>query len=129
MLLLPATSLLLFLSTLKLTTASPAPAPTSLSTPENTDEECTVTSPFSESFFDLRPLRRVPDHDPPHHDWTVKGQDYGANFTINICGPVLSKAAGKVDGLGKEGVGKNVSALYEKEGEVFSIGYVKRAVS
>lgn len=107
--------------------ASPAPAPTdsSLTPPQkNPDDECTVNSPFSESFFDLRPLRRVPQHEPAHHDWIVKGQDYGANFTINICGPVLSEAASKVDGLGEDGVGRNVSALYEKDGEVFSIGYV-----
>lgn len=90
----------------------------------NTDPECTVTSPFSNSFFDLRPLRRVPSHDPPQHDWIVKGQDYGANFTINICGPVISDI--KIKNLDEKG--KNVSAFYEKDGEQFSIGYASPCV-
>ncbi|TGZ85676.1 mannose 6-phosphate receptor domain-containing protein [Ascodesmis nigricans] len=93
--------------------------------PDNShdDPECTVTSPFSESFFDLRPLRRLPDRDPPHHDWVVKGQDYGANFTINICGPVLSDI--EIEDLGEKG--QNVSAFFEKDGEQFSIGSVSTA--
>jgi cation-dependent mannose-6-phosphate receptor len=81
------------------------------------DPECTVTSPFSENFFDLRKLRRVPDSDPPQTDWFVKGQDYGANFSINICGPVLADVS--ADGVTNGGV----AAYYEMNGTVYSIGY------
>ncbi|KAI5804485.1 mannose-6-phosphate receptor binding domain-containing protein [Geopyxis carbonaria] len=88
------------------------------------DPACTVTSVQSENFFDLRPLQRVPDHAPPHHDWLVKGQDYGANFSINICGPVLAAAGARADGVP---AGTNVSAFYEMNGTVYSIGSTSTA--
>jgi cation-dependent mannose-6-phosphate receptor len=81
------------------------------------DPECTVTSPFSENFFDLRKLRRVPLSDPPQTDWFVKGQDYGANFSINICGPVLADVS--ADGVPDS----TIAAYYEVNGTVHSIGY------
>lgn len=81
------------------------------------DPECTVTSPFSENFFDLRKLRRLPDMLPPQADWHVKGLDYGANFSINICGPVLTEIS--PEGANDDAVG----AFYEKNGTVYSIGY------
>ncbi|KAI5853464.1 mannose-6-phosphate receptor binding domain-containing protein [Tricharina praecox] len=80
------------------------------------DPECTVTSPFSENFFDLRKLRRLPDMLPPQADWHVKGLDYGANFSINICGPVLTEIS--PEGANDDAVG----AFYEKNGTVYSIG-------
>jgi len=79
-----------------------------------------VTSPHSENFYDLRKLRRVPSHTPPHSDWFVKGQDYNANFTINICAPVLSNTS-YVSGVEELQRG-NVSAFYEKNGTMYSIG-------
>ncbi|KAA8905728.1 mannose-6-phosphate receptor binding domain-containing protein [Sphaerosporella brunnea] len=82
------------------------------------DPECTVTSPFSENFFDLRKLRRDRTANPPQTDWFVKGQDYGANFSLNICGPVLADVTA-------EGVPKGaVAAYYEMNGTAYSIGSV-----
>lgn len=101
---------------------APVVARSSPDTPEKpVDEECTVTSPHSENFFDLRKLRRTQDLTPPQVDWEVKGLDYGTNFSINICGPVLA------DTSGAEGVADDlrsaVSAFYEKNGTIYSIGY------
>ena len=84
------------------------------------DEECTITSPHSENFFDLRKLRRSPDLTPPQADWQVKGLDYGANFSINICGPVLADTSA-VEGVADDKLAL-VSAFYEKNGTKYSIG-------
>lgn len=121
-------SLLLLLRSSGLATAesvlekAPAKAPTKAPADKYVDPECSVTSPHTENFFDLRPLRRVPDMTPPHKDWTAKGQDYNTNFTINVCGPVLADKA-HVEGV-DEAARMNVSAFYEKGGKIYSIGYV-----
>jgi len=108
---LPSQYLLLFLWLLPFSLAASEP-------PEKpVDPECTVTSPFSENFFDLRKLRRH-KATPPQTDWHVRGLDYGANFSINICSPVLADIA-------PEGAnGDAAGAFYEKDGKVYSIGYV-----
>jgi len=54
--------------------------------------------------------------------WHAKGYDYGANFTINFCGPVVEELDDVVD-LEKS-LWKNVSAFYEMDGKQYSIGYV-----
>ncbi|KAI5814685.1 mannose-6-phosphate receptor binding domain-containing protein [Pyronema omphalodes] len=86
------------------------------------DAECTVTSPYSENFFDLNKLKRTPGAAPPQMDWQVKGLDYGANFSINICAPVLADTS-KVEGIDEAGRA-NVGAYYEKNGTIYSIGSV-----
>ena len=85
------------------------------------DPECTVTSPHSENFFDLRKLRRLSNATPPQSDWIVKGLDYGANFSINICGPVIADTSG-AQGVGEEARG-SVGAFYEMNGTMYSIGF------
>ena len=85
------------------------------------DPECTVTSPHSENFFDLRKLRRLSHATPPQTDWIVKGLDYGANFSINICGPGIADASG-AQGVGEEARG-SVAAFYEMNGTMYSIGF------
>lgn len=90
---------------------------------------CTIVSPTSERFFDLNPLQRLPpvegDKKKKESDegsWHAKGYDYGANFTINFCGPVVEELD-KVQDLDKS-LWKNVSAFYEKGGKQWAIGYV-----
>jgi len=88
---------------------------------------CTVISPTSERFFDLNPIRRLPpsgDHkkkkDGEEGSWHAKGYDYGANFTINFCGPVVEELD-EVQDLEKN-LWRNVSAFYEKGSKQYAIG-------
>ncbi|KAH8153224.1 uncharacterized protein LAJ45_02811 [Morchella importuna] len=99
-----------------------ADAPTAPETPGNSDPPCTATSPTSGNFFDLRPLIRTTEKKSADTDWVAKGLDYNANFTINICAPVLADVT-QVEGI-KGDAKKNVSAFYEKDGEMYSIGSV-----
>ncbi|PVH98720.1 mannose 6-phosphate receptor domain-containing protein, partial [Periconia macrospinosa] len=88
---------------------------------------CTAISPTTARFFDLNPMHRSPpdddkkkSKDTEEGSWHAKGYDYGANFTINFCGPVVEKLDSVVD-LDKD-VKKNVSAFYEKGGKTYAIG-------
>jgi cation-dependent mannose-6-phosphate receptor len=54
--------------------------------------------------------------------WHSRGWDYGANFTINICAPVIEELDDVV-GIEKERR-QNVSAYYTMDGKTYSIGYV-----
>jgi cation-dependent mannose-6-phosphate receptor len=83
------------------------------------DAECTVASPHSENFFDLTKLWRTSDSGS---DWIIKGQDYGTNFTMNICAPVLSNTKSAV-GLSNEEQ-STVGAFYEKDGDLNLIGFI-----
>ena len=88
---------------------------------------CTVTSPNHNTYYDLRKLAVLPleEGEKKHKDdreesWHAKGYDYGANFTINFCAPVVEELKSVV-GV-EEKLWKNVSAFYEKEGKTYSIG-------
>lgn len=88
---------------------------------------CTVISPTSERFFDLNPIRRLPPSEDSKKkkegdegSWHARGYDYGANFTINFCGPVVEELD-EVQDLDK-GLWKNVSAFYEKGSKQYAIG-------
>jgi len=90
---------------------------------------CTATSSSgSGAFFDLRPDMAVhPDKSKSHKgsvtkDYHAKGYDYGKNFTLNICGPVVDPVT-DVIGLKKE-QWANVSAYYMSYGNIYSIGSV-----
>lgn len=97
-------------------------------------EPCTIRSPSSKSFFDLNPIAKHPatdkelekhkNDDPPWEvkSWHAKGHDYGANFTINFCAPVVEHLTDVVDV--DESLWRNVSAYYEKGGRTYSIGCV-----
>ncbi|KAI5294459.1 Cation-independent mannose-6-phosphate receptor [Ascosphaera acerosa] len=104
---------------------------------------CTLKSPLTGAYFDLN---KIAIHAPPPKDgssesgngdskpkpviggevrsesWRARGYDYGANFTMNICAPVVEEL-GDVVGV-QEGLRKNVSAFYTKDDKVYSIGQV-----
>ena len=93
------------------TSADPAPAQ-STSTPRT---PCTIRSPTSGAFFDLEPLHILSPADsklkhPRTRSWNTTGWDYGYNFTLNFCGPVLEPIEDVV-GVDK-GLWGNVSAFY-----------------
>jgi cation-dependent mannose-6-phosphate receptor len=87
---------------------------------------CTVVSPTTERFFDLNGLRRtLPEEgkkkkDADEGSWHAKGYDYGANFTINFCGPVVEELS-DVQDLDKK-LWRNVSAFYERGDRQYAIG-------
>lgn len=89
---------------------------------------CTLHSPNTGSFFDVRPISLHPlkEGEKPHKDqrtqsWHARGWDYPANFTLNICAPVLEPIKSVV-GV-KDSLWQNVSAYYELHGKTYSIGY------
>ncbi|KAF9732166.1 hypothetical protein PMIN01_10095 [Paraphaeosphaeria minitans] len=87
---------------------------------------CTAVSPTTDRFFDLNPLRReAPEEGKKKKEgdegsWHARGHDYGANFTINFCGPVIEELD-NVQDLDK-GLWRNVSAFYEKGGKQYALG-------
>lgn len=89
---------------------------------------CTIRSPTTDRFFDLNPIHRSPPEEGKsakegeEGSWHARGHDYGANFTLNFCGPVVEELHNVVD-LDKE-LWRNVSAFYEKDDEVYAIGLV-----
>lgn len=95
-----------------------------------TTAPCTATS-TSGSFYDLRPdiaIKAPADGSKPAHsngaptvDYRARGYDYGWNFTMNLCGPVVEKIDNVV-GVDK-GTWQNISAYYVSKGSVYSLGY------
>lgn len=88
---------------------------------------CTAVSPTTERFFDLNPLHRAPPDENSKKkkegdegSWHARGHDYGANFTINFCGPVIEELDNVVDL--DERYWKNVSAFYEKGNKQYAMG-------
>lgn len=112
-------SLALYLS---LASADPAPAKAT----ETPHEPCTIRSRTSGAFFDLNPLHVLPPAESKHKhpreiSWNTTGYDYGYNFTMNFCGPVLENVTDVV-GV-EENLWRNVSAFYKDDrGKLFSIG-------
>ncbi|KKK27193.1 hypothetical protein P175DRAFT_0457815 [Aspergillus ochraceoroseus IBT 24754] len=89
---------------------------------------CAARSPTTGLYYDLSTLT-VPApsgegqksrQDSQPESWHVKGHDYNANFTLNICAPVVEKLKDVV-GV-EEKKWQNISAYYTKEGKVYSIG-------
>ena len=113
-----STSISLFLSTTTFAAHSKTLQPTA---------PCTIFSPSSGSFYDLNTIAIQPikDGKKAHKDdrtesWHAKGYDYGANFTLNFCAPVIEDLE---DVVGVErALWQNVSAYYKLEGKTYSIG-------
>ncbi|KAL2164018.1 hypothetical protein VTH06DRAFT_3232 [Thermothelomyces fergusii] len=87
---------------------------------------CVATS-TSGAFFDLRPDIAIAvaegekaPRGTPTEDYIARGWDYGYNFTLNICEPVLKKVEGVV-GVDKA-LWPNISAYYEADGKIYSLG-------
>jgi cation-dependent mannose-6-phosphate receptor len=89
---------------------------------------CTIRSPTTDRFFDLNPIYRSPPEEGKTQkegeegSWHARGHDYGANFTLNICGSVVEELHNVVDL--EEDLWRNVSAFYERDDKVFAIGSV-----
>jgi cation-dependent mannose-6-phosphate receptor len=105
--------------------ADDATKTTTTSTPAVTPCVATATSG---AFFDLRPDAAVvvpkdekPPKGVPTEDYLARGWDYGSNFTLNICNPVV-KRVDDVVGVEKA-LWKNISAYYETKGKIYSLGY------
>ncbi|EFQ98014.1 hypothetical protein MGYG_08915 [Nannizzia gypsea CBS 118893] len=97
--------------------------------PKAPEKPCTIHSPNTGLYFDLNAISvqlDKKDGKKSHADrqrdesWHVKGHDYGANFTINICAPVVENLTDVV-GV-DERRWQNISAYYEMGGETYSIG-------
>ncbi|KAF4119306.1 cation-dependent mannose-6-phosphate receptor [Geosmithia morbida] len=88
---------------------------------------CTATSSTgSGAYFDLRPDIAYPDDgdrahkSASHKDYLSRGYDYGKNFTMNVCGPVVEPITGVV-GV-DEDQWADVSGYYISDGAIYSIG-------
>ncbi|KAK2812594.1 hypothetical protein FQN50_001238 [Emmonsiellopsis sp. PD_5] len=95
----------------------------------HTPKPCTITSPTTGAYFDLSTISLSPpeikDGKKVHTDgredsWHAKGYDYPANFTINVCQPVIEELKDVV-GVEESRWG-NVSAYYQLDGKTYSIG-------
>ncbi|KXH38131.1 hypothetical protein CSAL01_09525 [Colletotrichum salicis] len=119
----PHSSILLLL----LAAATARAADTTTSSTTASAPACTAASKSgSGAFYDLRPDIAVKPEEGKSSksgvsvDYHARGWDYGRNFTLNICAPVI-EALDDVEGLTKS-ESKNVSAFYEYKNEVYSIG-------
>lgn len=110
-----------------LTIALPILAASSDSDSKHPHIPCTIRSTTTGAFFDLNPVNLQPPvdgkkaaKDARRESWSARGYDYGANFTLNICGSVLEDVQ---DVVGVENNRwQNVSAFYEMDGKTYSIG-------
>ena len=114
-----------FISTLLLSLLASLSAAETSKPSKSAPKPCTIFSPTTGSYYDLNQIQlRQPSKsaskDARIESWHSRGYDYGANFTINFCGPVLEDL-GKVDGIPEQRVA-NVSAFYQKGGTTYSIG-------
>ena len=89
---------------------------------------CTIRSATSGSFFDINGLKIVPPIKDPKskketkpESWHVRGYDYGANFTLNFCGPVVEDID-EFEGVSDK-LARNVSAFYTIGKRSYSLGY------
>lgn len=123
----PTSSLLRFLFLLAAPLVSQAASDSSA--PKDALSPCVVRSPTTGLFYDLNTISLSPplvDGDKPRkgardESWHARGHDYNANFTLNICAPVVEDIK---DVVGVDRARwRNVSAYYEREGKVYSIGY------
>ncbi len=90
-------------------------------------QPCTIWNPSNGNFYDLNTITVQPlvNHKTAHKDdrtesWHARGYDYGTNFTINFCAPVIEDLK-DVEGI-KSDMAKNISAFYRIGDKTFSIG-------
>lgn len=99
------------------------------SNPLKSTKPCIVYSESRGLQFDLNQLAVPPlqdgkkvRKDDREESWHARGHDYGSNFTLNFCAPVVEELE-DVEGL-DEKLWRNVSAYYTRKGRTYSIGYV-----
>lgn len=105
--------------------ASPDPEPGPATPSVAPPRPCTIKSPSSGAFFDLNELHiedptQSKSKHPRKQSWNTTGYDYGYNFTMNFCGPVIEELDDVV-GVDKA-LWKNVSAFYTFKDRTFSLG-------
>lgn len=89
-------------------------------------DPCTIHSSLSGNFYDVRPLTLkrsgTKTQSATNESYHSRGYDYGTNFSINICGPVVEKLD-DVFGIHKHHC-SNISAFYTdpKDDTVYSLG-------
>lgn len=99
-------------------------------TKEPVGDPCTIHSATTGSFYDVRPLMLTEagtkTQAATNESYHSRGYDYGANFTINICGPIVEQL-GSVDGIQKSRVA-NISAFYRDPSDdtIYSLGETNR---
>jgi hypothetical protein len=81
---------------------------------------CTIVSPSSGDFYDLNTITKKVNKDDRTESWHSRGYDYGTNFTLNFCAPVIETLEDVV-GV-DEALWQNVTAFYKLEGKTYSIG-------
>ncbi|KAJ5217840.1 Vacuolar sorting receptor (Mrl1) [Penicillium citrinum] len=93
------------------------------------DSPCVARSPTSGLYYDLNAISLAPpewkngkkvDQEARDESWHAKGHDYPANFTINVCAPVLENVTNVVGVDASRWA--NVSAFYEQAGKIYSMG-------
>ena len=87
---------------------------------ENPLEPCTIISPLTGAFYDLNTITVQPSKDDGDKSWHARGYDYGKNFTLNFCAPVIEKLEHVIDV--PESLWQNVSAYYKDGESEISIG-------
>ncbi|KAJ9295167.1 hypothetical protein DTO271G3_6337 [Paecilomyces variotii] len=126
---LPSRSLVAIFQFLLLASSPLVRAGSDTSKNDKLSKPCTVQSPTSGMYFDLNAISLSPPEkkdgrklhkDDRDESWLAKGHDYPANFTINICAPVIENISDVV-GVDKS-KWRNVSAYYEQNGKIYSIG-------
>ena len=91
-------------------------------------EPCTIHNPLTGSFYDVRPLTLTEagtkTQSATNESYHSRGYDYGTNFSINICGPVVEELE-DVNGIPRR-QWANISAFYTdpRDKEVYSLGQV-----
>lgn len=120
---------------LQLASLYPSTALAAEDKPEPKTKPCTIHSPNTGAYFDLNTISILPPGmkdgkkarpDDREDSWHSRGYDYGANFTLNICGPVIEKLEDVV-GVDKERW-QNISAFYKMDGKTYSIGYAAKVM-
>lgn len=96
----------------------------------NDESPCVARSPVSGLYYDLNAISLSPPElkngeqlspEARNTSWHSKGHDYPANFTLNICAPVIEDVK---DVVGVDSSKwQNISAYYERDGKIYSIGY------
>lgn len=118
-------------SVLLLSYLSPIRAASDPTNPKETLSPCVARSPTTGLYFDLNGISLSPPElkdgekarkHARKDSWHARGHDYGANFTINFCAPVLENLK---DVVGVEKARwKDVGAFYVKDEKTYSLGYV-----